>query len=102
MRNTLQELKLKEKSEGDDKDKIEEAVQETLYWLEGVVTPITMKVYQAALLPIMPSAHQERRWDGYIIRNRGILGSTSLSSFSRSDGSLFLPRVSVSRSAVCV
>ena len=48
MRNTLQGLKLKEKSEGDGKDKIEKAVQETLDWLEGVVNPITMKVYQAA------------------------------------------------------
>merc|ERR1712172_106709 len=62
MRNTLQEEKL----EGDDKDKIEKAVQETLDWLdknqlaekdefeakqkelEGVVNPIMMKVYQAA------------------------------------------------------
>merc|ERR1712086_480458 len=66
MRNTLQEEKLKEKFEGDDKDKIEKAVQETLDWLdknqlaekdefetkqkelEGVVNPIMMKVYQAA------------------------------------------------------
>merc|ERR1740124_1892791 len=64
--NTLQEEKLKEKFEGDDKDKIEKAVQETLDWLdknqmaekdefeakqkelEGVVNPIMMKVYQAA------------------------------------------------------
>ena len=42
MRNTLQEVKLKEKFEGDDKDKIEKAVQETLDWLAGVVNPITM------------------------------------------------------------
>merc|ERR1712085_128892 len=66
MRNTLQEEKLKEKFEGDDKDKIEKAVQETLDWLdknqlaekdefemkqkelEGIVNPIMMKVYQAA------------------------------------------------------
>merc|ERR1712160_127795 len=66
MRNTLSEEKLKEKFEGDDKDKIEKAVQETLDWLdknqlaekdefeakqkelEGVVNPIMMKVYQAA------------------------------------------------------
>merc|ERR1711959_2555 len=66
MRNTLQEEKLEEKFEGDDKDKIESAVQETLDWLdknqlaekdefeakqkelEGVVNPIMMKVYQAA------------------------------------------------------
>merc|ERR1712138_102784 len=66
MRNTLQEEKLKEKFEGDDKDKIEKAVQEALDWLdknqlaekdefeakqkelEGVVNPIMMKVYQAA------------------------------------------------------
>ena len=33
---------------GNDKDKIEKTVQETLDWLEGVVNPITMKVYQAA------------------------------------------------------
>merc|ERR1739848_745756 len=64
MRNTLQEEKLKDKFEGDDKDKIEKAVQETLDWLdknqlaekdefeakqkelEGVVNPIMMKVYQ--------------------------------------------------------
>merc|ERR1711934_127679 len=66
MRNTLQEEKLKEKFEGDDKDNIEKAVQETLDWLdknqlaekdefeakqkelEGIVNPIMMKVYQAA------------------------------------------------------
>merc|ERR1719215_1695985 len=66
MRNTLQEEKLQDKFEGDDKDKIEKAVQETLDWLdknqlpekdefeakqkelEGVVNPIMMKVYQAA------------------------------------------------------
>merc|ERR1711878_38629 len=65
-RNTLQEEKLKDKFEGDDKDKIEKAVQEALDWLdknqlaekdefeakqkelEGVVNPIMMKVYQAA------------------------------------------------------
>merc|ERR1711957_779642 len=64
MRNTLSEEKLKDKFEGDDKDKIEKAVQETLDWLdknqlaekdefeakqkelEGVVNPIMMKVYQ--------------------------------------------------------
>merc|ERR1712000_300978 len=61
MRNTLQ----KEKFEGDDKDKIEKAVQEALDWLdknqlaekdefeakqkelEGIVNPIMMKVSQA-------------------------------------------------------
>merc|ERR1712179_552402 len=66
MRNTLAEEKLKDKFEGDDKEKIEKAVQETLDWLdktqlaekdefeakqkelEGVVNPIMMKVYQAA------------------------------------------------------
>jgi L1 cell adhesion molecule like protein len=66
MRNTLQEEKLKEKFEGDDKEKIEKAVQDTLDWLdknqlaekdefeakqkelEAVVNPIMMKVYQAA------------------------------------------------------
>merc|ERR1712226_1555142 len=66
MRNTLSEEKLQGKFEGDDKDKIEKAVQETLDWLdknqlaekeefeakqkelEGVVNPIMMKVYQAA------------------------------------------------------
>jgi len=66
MRNTLQEEKLQDKFEGDDKDKIEKAVQETLDWLdknqmaekdefeakqkelEAVVNPIMMKVYQAA------------------------------------------------------
>merc|ERR1711879_416571 len=66
MRNTLQEEKLKDKFEGDDKDKIEKAVQDTLDWLdknqlaekdevegkqkelEGGVNPIMMKVYQAA------------------------------------------------------
>merc|ERR1712161_56222 len=66
MRNTLQEEKLKEKFEAGDKEKIENAVQETLDWLdknqlaekdefegkqkelEGVVNPIMMKVYQAA------------------------------------------------------
>merc|ERR1712144_53768 len=66
MRNTLQEEKLQDKFEGDDKDKIEKAVQEALDWLdknqlaekdefeakqkelEGIVNPIMMKVYQAA------------------------------------------------------
>merc|ERR1712190_158347 len=66
MRNTLNEEKLKEKFEGDDKEKIEKAVQETLDWLdknqlaekdefeskqkelEGILNPIMMKVYQAA------------------------------------------------------
>merc|ERR1712087_1096149 len=66
MRDTLSEEKLQGKFEGDDKDKIEKAVQETLDWLdknqlaekeefeakqkelEAVVNPIMMKVYQAA------------------------------------------------------
>merc|ERR1712050_738201 len=66
MRNTMQEEKLKDKFESGDKEKIENAVQETLDWLdknqlaekdefegkqkelEGVVNPIMMKVYQAA------------------------------------------------------
>merc|ERR1712053_23412 len=66
MRNTLQEEKLQDKFEADDKSKIETAVQETLDWLdknqlaekdefegkqkelEGVVNPIMIKVYQAA------------------------------------------------------
>merc|ERR1719243_107663 len=66
MRNTLQEEKLVDKFEGDDKDKIEKAVQDALDWLdknqlaekdefeakqkelEGVVNPIMMMVYQAA------------------------------------------------------
>merc|ERR1712045_902088 len=66
MRNTLQEEKLKDKFEGDDKDKIEKAVTDALDWLdknqmaekdefeakqkeiEAVVNPIMMKVYQAA------------------------------------------------------
>merc|ERR1712161_75515 len=66
MRNTLAEEKLKDKFEGDDKEKIEKAVQEALDWLDknqlaekkeieekkkknkGVVNPIMMKVYQAA------------------------------------------------------
>merc|ERR1712098_670188 len=64
MRNTLQEEKLRDKFEGDDKEKIEKAVQETLDWLdrnqmaekdefdakqkelEAVVNPIMVKVYQ--------------------------------------------------------
>jgi len=66
MRNTMQEEKLKDKFEGDDKDKIDKALTETLDWLErnqmaetdefeakqkeleAVVNPIMMKVYQAA------------------------------------------------------
>merc|ERR1711879_739383 len=65
MRNTLQEEKLQDKFEADDKSKIETAVQEALDWLdknqlaekdefenkqkelEGIVNPIMMKVYQA-------------------------------------------------------
>merc|ERR1712050_360151 len=72
MRNTLQEEKLKEKFEGDDKDKIEKAVQDALDWLdknqlaekdefeakqkelEGVINPIMMKVCQAACGGDMP------------------------------------------------
>merc|ERR1712146_740179 len=68
MRNTLQEEKLKDKFEAGDKDKIEAAVKEALDWLdknqmaekdefeakqkelEGVVNPIMMKVYQAAVV----------------------------------------------------
>merc|ERR1712032_159452 len=66
LRNTLQEEKLKDKFEGDDKENIEKAVDEALSWLErnqmaekdefeskqkeveGIVNPIMMKVYQAA------------------------------------------------------
>merc|ERR1719352_1789585 len=66
MRNTLSEEKLQDKFEAGDKEKIEQAVQEALDWLdknqmaekdefeakqkelEGVVNPIMMKVYQAA------------------------------------------------------
>merc|ERR1711862_343283 len=66
MRNTLSDDKLKDKFEGGDKEKIEQAVQEALDWLdknqmaekdefeakqkdiEGIVNPIMMKVYQAA------------------------------------------------------
>merc|ERR1712096_598913 len=66
MRNTMQEEKLKDKFDADDKDEIEKALQETLDWLErnqmaetdefeakqkeleAVVNPIMMKVYQAA------------------------------------------------------
>merc|ERR1711879_840465 len=66
MRNTLQEDKLKDKFEADDKDKIEAAVKDALDWLdknqlaekdefeaqqkalEGIVNPILAKVYQAA------------------------------------------------------
>merc|ERR1719305_1958448 len=66
MRNTLSEEKLQDKFEGDDKEKIEKALQETLDWLdrnqmaekdefdakqeelEAVVNPIMMKVYQQA------------------------------------------------------
>jgi len=66
MKNTLQEEKLKEKFEASDKEKIEEAVNEALSWLdknqlaekdefeakqkdlEAIVNPIMMKVYQAA------------------------------------------------------
>merc|ERR1739840_83961 len=62
----LQEEKLQDKFEADDKSKIETAVQETLDWLdknqlaekdefegkqkelEAIVNPIMMKVYQAA------------------------------------------------------
>lgn len=66
LRNTLDEEKLKDKIEGDDRKKIEEAVQSALDWLdknqlaekdefeakqkelESVVNPIMMKVYQSA------------------------------------------------------
>merc|ERR1711943_158057 len=66
MRNTLNDEKLKDKFEDGDKEKIEQAVQESLDWLdknqlaekdefeakqkevEGIVNPIMMKVYQAA------------------------------------------------------
>merc|ERR1712072_1309189 len=82
MRNTLQEEKLKDKFEGDDKDKIEKAVQEALDWLdknqlaekdefeakqkelEGVVNPIMMKVYQAAGGGGMPEGGMPGGMDG--------------------------------------
>merc|ERR1712070_209405 len=66
LRNSMDDPNLKDKFEGDDKNKIEEAVKEALDWLdknqlaekeefeakqkevEGVVNPIMMKVYQAA------------------------------------------------------
>jgi len=66
MRNSMEEPQLKEKFEGDDKEKIEAAVKEALDWLdknqmaekdefeakqkevEAVTNPIMMKVYQAA------------------------------------------------------
>merc|ERR1711988_883673 len=66
VRNTIDEAAFKDKFEGDDKDKIEKAVQEALDWLdknqlaekdefeakqkelERIVNPIMMKVYQAA------------------------------------------------------
>merc|ERR1719285_1647294 len=66
LKNTLQEEKLKDKFEAGDKEKIEQAVNDALEWLEKnqmaekdefeakqkdveqVVNPIMMKVYQAA------------------------------------------------------
>jgi len=66
MRNSLNEEKLKDKFEVQDKEKIEKVIQETLDWLdknqlaekdefdakqkevEGVVNPIMMRVYHAA------------------------------------------------------
>merc|ERR1719499_2041234 len=52
MRNTLNEEKLKDKFEGDDKDKIQIAEKDEFEAkqkeLEGIVNPIMMKVYQAA------------------------------------------------------
>merc|ERR1711890_22151 len=66
MRDTLQEEKLKDKFEGDDKDKVEKAVQEALDWLdknqlaekneieakqkelEVLMNPILIKLDQAA------------------------------------------------------
>merc|ERR1739848_236967 len=72
MRNTMQEEKLKDKFEGDDKEKIDKALTETLDWLErnqmaetdefeakqkeleAVVNPIMMKVYQAAGAVVRP------------------------------------------------
>merc|ERR1712022_104390 len=82
MRNTLSDEKLKDKFEGDDKDKIEAAVQEALDWLdknqlaekdefeakqkelEGVVNPIMMKVYQAAGGGGMPEGGMPGGMDG--------------------------------------
>merc|ERR1711985_82497 len=50
MRNTLQEEKLQDKFEGDDKDKLAEKdeFEAKQKELEGIVNPIMMKVYQAA------------------------------------------------------
>merc|ERR1711977_157049 len=50
MRNTLQEEKLKDKFEGDDKDQLAEKdeFEAKQKELEGIVNPIMMKVYQAA------------------------------------------------------
>merc|ERR1719181_377049 len=66
MKNTLDDEKLKEKFEDDDKTKLTEAIDEALSWLEknqmaekdefdakqkeveAIVNPIMMKVYQGA------------------------------------------------------
>merc|ERR1712167_84854 len=89
MRNTLQEEKLKDKFEGDDKDNIEKAIQEALDWLdknqlaekdefeakqkelEGVVNPIMMKVYQAAGGGGMPEGGMPGGMDGNVAGGGG-------------------------------
>eukprot|EP00969_Alexandrium_andersonii_P305491 13503511-Alexandrium_andersonii.AAC.1 len=79
MRGALAGKKLRDEFEGSDKDKIDEAVQDTLNWLdkkrlalmdeveakqkelESVVSPITMKLYRAASCGSEPEAHGSER-----------------------------------------
>jgi len=94
MRNSLNEEKLKDKFEVQDKEKIEKVIQETLDWLdknqlaekdefdakqkevEGVVNPIMMRVYHAAQSGGMPEGGRPHGGMGGTTSSTGASGPT--------------------------
>jgi len=94
MRNSLNEEKLKDKFEVQDKEKIEKVIQETLDWLdknqlaekdefdakqkevEGVVNPIMMRVYHAAQSGGMPEGGMPHGGMGGTTSSTGASGPT--------------------------
>jgi len=94
MRNSLNEEKLKDKFEVQDKEKIEKVIQETLDWLdknqlaekdefdakqkevEGIVNPIMMRVYHAAQSGGMPEGGSPHGGMGGTTSSTGASGPT--------------------------
>lgn len=94
MRNSLNEEKLKDKFEVQDKEKIEKVIQETLDWLdknqlaekdefdakqkevEGIVNPIMMRVYHAAQSGGMPEGGMPHGGMGGTTSSTGASGPT--------------------------